>query len=248
LPETPTDDDRTDRTASGYDALSRRADEDLDPEGSPWGDSHFQTHYSWPATREILPGVEGRRVLIAGCGRGDHVEHFLEGGASVVGVDASEEALSTARERFGDRATFERADLSDPLEFEADAFDLAFSHLVFGHLREWRPLFAELARVTAPGGRVAFATIHPRFLRERNGVETYYGVDEIRTEWPGAEIPTHHRPMGAVVRPLIEAGFRIEAFEEPRPQERYADHAPERYGTAQVRPAVLCVRARLEAE
>lgn len=247
MPKQPTDDDRTNSVASGYDALSQSADADLDPGGSPWGDSYFQRHYSWPATEAVLPEVAGERVLIAGCGRGDHVEWFTDRGATVVGVDASEEALSTAREHHGDRATFHRADLTDPLPFEANEFDLVFSHLVFGHLAEWNALFNELARVTAPGGQLAFATIHPRYLRERNDVETYYGVDEIRTQWPGAEIPTHHRPMGEVVRPLVDAGYRIEVFEEPRPLDSYEAVAPERYEKAQIRPAVLCVRATLQA-
>lgn len=231
------------RVSAGYDALAALADDGLDRAGSPWGDSYFQEYYAWPAARSILPDVEGERVLLAGCGRGDHVGWFLDRGATVVGVDASEAALSTARDRFGDDAAFRSADLAAPLPFADDGFDLVFSHLVLGHLAEWAPAFREFRRVTAPGGALAFVTIHPEYLRRHDEVETYYGTTRIDVAWPSAVIPTYYRPMGAVVDPLVAAGYRLAAFEEPTPQAGYAAHSPERYEAALDSPQVLCVRA-----
>lgn len=92
-------DDRLDDVAAGYDHPARRADGDLDAAASPWGDSHFQRHYAWPATRAALPDVEGLDVLLAGCGRGDHVDWILANGAAVTGVDASRAAIERAHER-----------------------------------------------------------------------------------------------------------------------------------------------------
>lgn len=230
-------------TADGYDALAEQADV-LDRAASPWGDSHFQEHYSWPAARELLPDVADRRVLIAGCGRGDHVGWFLDQGATVVGVDASERAVEVARERFGDEATFHCADLIDPLEFDDGSFDLVFSHLVLGHVKDWKPVFEEFYRVLNPGGTLAFAAIHPEYLRREHGVANYYGIQEVIVSWPGAEIPTYYRPMEAVFGPIVDAGFRLEVFEEPKPRESFAEHAPERYSKAVESPEVLCIRAR----
>lgn len=227
-------------TDEGYDAIAAA---DLDPTGSPWGDSHFQRHYAWPAAREVLPDVSGERVLLAGCGRGDHVEWFRERGADVVGLDASERALETARERF-DGVPFHHADLADPLPFDEGAFDLAFSHLVLGHVREWAPVFREFARVLADGGALAFVTVHPAYLRDRHDVADAYRRTTIEVSWPGGDVTQHYRPTSAAVGALLEAGFQLEAFEEPPPRESLADHLPERYAAARERPEVLCVRAR----
>jgi len=71
------DDTPPDRLRRGYDALAVKAT-DLDREVSRWGDSYFQEHYSWPAARSVLPDLRDRRVLLAGCGRGDHVPWFRE--------------------------------------------------------------------------------------------------------------------------------------------------------------------------
>lgn len=234
--------------SEGYDVLAEKADgDDLDSANSPWGDSYFQRHYAWPATEAVLPDVADDRVLLAGCGRGDHVDWFLERGAEVVGVDASEAAVRTARERFddADRATFRTADVTEPLDFEDGTFDLAFSNLALSHVEEWAPTFAELRRVLSSGGTLAFATIHPLYLRDAGGV-TYYETTGFTNEWSDANLPTYYRPMGAVVDALVSSGFRIEAFEEPGPREAFREHHPDRYEAALADPELLVVRARCD--
>ena len=94
------DDEHFDAVSSAYDHLAEQAPE-LDGDGTPWGDSDFQRFFSWPATREVLPELSGKRVLLAGCGRGDHVPWFTEQGADVIGVDASQVALRQARRSDG---------------------------------------------------------------------------------------------------------------------------------------------------
>lgn len=227
----------------GYDILAERAGEDLPRAESPWVDSFFQEHYSWPAARAMLPDVSGLRVLIAGCGRGDHVGWFLDRGATVVGVDASEAAIRAARQRFGDGAAFRRADLTDPLGFGDGRFDLVFSHLVMSHVEEWEPVFREFRSVLEAAGSAVLATVHPAYLRREKDVTNYYATQRLEVSWPGARIPTYYRPMSAVIEPLVAADFRLEAFEEPEPRETYAEVAPERYESARESPAVLCIRA-----
>lgn len=238
--------DSSDRTAKGYDVLADRATDGIDRENSPWGESHFQEHYSWPAARSIVPDVGGLRVLIAGCGRGDHVGWFLDNGADVAGIDVSETALRTARDRFGDLVSFGHADLTGSLPFDDGSFDLVFSHLVFDHVPDWRPLFEEIRRVLDTQGMLVFAVIHPAYLRDRypDGVGSYYGRTEITISWSGAEIPTYYRPLGEALESIVETGLRLEVISEPKPLETYRSHAPERYERAMERPEVLCIRAR----
>lgn len=239
------DDSSTTTVAEGYDVLAEKADHDLERADSPWGDSYFQRHYSWPATEAVLPDVADDRVLLAGCGRGDHVGWFLERGAEVVGVDASEAAVRTARDRFGDEATFCRADVTQPLDFGDGVFDLVFSNLVLSHVEEWTPVFAEFRRVLSSAGTLAFTTVHPLYLR-RDGDASYYETTEFTNSWPGADIPTYYRPIGAIIDAVISAGFRLEAFEEPQPRDEFREHCPDRYEAAMAEPELLVVRARAD--
>ncbi|NHN47243.1 methyltransferase domain-containing protein [Halostella sp. JP-L12] len=238
-------DDARGETARGYDALAER---DGDGWESPWHDNPLQRHYSWPATKAMLPELADRRVLDAGCGVGDHVEWLLDRGATVVGVDASEAAVDRARSRFDDAAAaaFRRADLTEPLAFDGGAFDVVLSHLVLDHVAELRPVFEEFRRVLSDGGALVFAVVHPmQYYEEYDAVETYYDAAAVEVGWDDATVTSHHRPVGEILNALVGAGFRLDEVAEPRPREEYLDHAPERWSPAE-RPQILCVRARAD--
>ncbi|ODR81611.1 hypothetical protein BG842_15150 [Haladaptatus sp. W1] len=230
------------QTIEGYDILAEKAD-DLDRTASPWGSSYFQRHYSWPATRTVLPELSGRRVLLAGCGRGDHVPWFHENGATVTGVDVSATAIQHAKDEFGDEGTFHRADLTEPLDFANDSLDVVFSNLVFSHIEEWRPVFSEFRRILEPDGTFVVTTIHPRYLRTEFEIESYYETKKVMNEWPEVDIPTYYRPISEVISSFLGAGFHLQTVEEPKPEPQFEDHHPKRYRDALREPELLVIRA-----
>ena len=71
----------------------------------------------------------------------------------VVGVDIVPELLERAREGAPDNVTFVEGDVTS-LPFEPGSFDLACSRRTLHHIARPERAVAELARVTAPGGRV----------------------------------------------------------------------------------------------
>jgi SAM-dependent methyltransferase len=127
-----------------------------------------------------------RKVLDLGTGTGKAArvvaERFPE--AEVVGVDLAPEMVAEAgrllpAELHG-RVTFAAADGAD-LPFQEHAFDLVV-------LQNAIPFFAELARVTAPGGTVVFAFsrgaetpiwVPPETLRVRLGELGFGSFDEL---------------------------------------------------------------------
>jgi trans-aconitate 2-methyltransferase len=103
---------------------------------------------------EIAPGAT---VLDAGCGSGRVTEALLERfpTVNVVGLDGSPSMLAQARERlgrFGERVTFVLADLAEPLPI--DPVDAVFSTATFHWVLDHERLFATLAAVVSPGGRL----------------------------------------------------------------------------------------------
>src|SRR3954466_5217980 len=80
--------------------------------------------YDRPAVLSLLPPVEGKRVLDAGCGPGVYAEWFVGPGAEGGGIDVCPRMVELARLRLGDRATVIEADLGRPLDFlPATSFD-----------------------------------------------------------------------------------------------------------------------------
>lgn len=100
-------------------------------------------------------------ILDAGCGYGFHTVRLARHGFRVVGVDLSEAALSEARKRvegagLGSRVELRRGDLL-ALPFGGESFDAVMCWGVLMHIPEVERALAELARVLAPGGRMAIA-------------------------------------------------------------------------------------------
>jgi len=112
----------------------------------------------------VLSLVPGRRWLDAGCGRWslprwrlDDLPRLQQGGTRAFGCDADVPALH-------DRARDGRvcAAVVERLPFRDASFDVVTCNMVFEHLDEPAGTAAELARVTAPGGRILVHTVNGR--------------------------------------------------------------------------------------
>jgi len=133
-----------DRIAPRYDAMNRLFTGGLDQR--------------W--RRATLAAVDvgpGDRLVDLACGTGDLAEQAAQLGARVVGVDFAGEMLQHARRR-GARADWVQADAAAlPLADEsASVVVCGFALRNFVSLPE---VFAELARVLAPAGRIALVDV-----------------------------------------------------------------------------------------
>jgi len=106
-----------------------------------------------------LPLRGDETVLDAGCGSGRVTELLaarLPDGR-VVALDASPSMVDAARERltrFGDRVAYAVADLGHSLPLGAASVDAILSTATFHWVADHDALFANLARVLRPGGRL----------------------------------------------------------------------------------------------
>jgi trans-aconitate 2-methyltransferase len=105
-----------------------------------------------------LPLAGDERVLDAGCGSGRVTELLAERlpRGRVVALDASTSMIAAARERlalFGDRIEYVTADLGRPLPL-TESVDAILSTATFHWVLDHDALFANLAEVLRPGGRL----------------------------------------------------------------------------------------------
>ena len=204
----------------------------------------YNANLEFPGTTALIPDVNGKRVLDAGCGTGRYTEWLLDQEATaVVGVDVSEEMLERATERLGERAEFRKASLGAPLDFATDdEFDGVVSSLVLDYVEDWRRTFSEFARILKPGGFFVFSVRHP--LDEFSGDDdaNYFEIESKEADWE-VEVPYYRRPLSEMIDPLLETGFRIGEIAEPRPTEAFEEKWPERYEKESKQPVFLCVRA-----
>ncbi len=133
---------------------------------------------------ETLAGAS--RVIDVGCGAGHFAGALAQAGFAVVAVDVAAEPLRRARRRFpglefvlaGERR----------LPFADDAFDAAWLGEVLEHVQDGIGLLEEVARVLAPGGRLALSTPDHGIVRRltlglsRRAFETHFDprADHVR--------------------------------------------------------------------
>jgi ubiquinone/menaquinone biosynthesis C-methylase UbiE len=93
--------------------------------------------------------IEGRKVLDVGTGTGRAALLLAREAAEVVGVDASETMLASARQRATAEGLAVRFELGDAhaLQFPDRSFDVAVSLRVLMHTPDWQTCLRELCRV-----------------------------------------------------------------------------------------------------
>jgi len=102
-----------------------------------WTENPFQAQFEFPATTDLVPDGDGKRILDAGCGTGVYTNWLVERGADIVAVDVSEEMFAETADRVGDGVELRQTDLTTPLEFADDeAFDGVVSGSVIDHIED----------------------------------------------------------------------------------------------------------------
>ena len=107
-----------------------------------------------PVPHEWFGSLAGKKVLGLASGGGQQIPVFAALGAECTVLDYSEKQLESERmvaEREGYPVSLVRADMTKPLPFADESFDLIFHPVSNCYVEEVRPIFRECFRVLKPG-------------------------------------------------------------------------------------------------
>lgn len=212
----------------------------------------------WHVLKQMLPQMQGKRVLDMGCGFGWHCRYAVEQGAeAVLGIDLSERMIEGARERNADpRIEYRVASLE---EFDAPqgAFDVVISSLTLHYLEAFEPLARKVHRMLAAAGEFVFSVEHPVFTAEgsqqwwRNAegevmhwpVDRYFSEGRREATFLGEPVVKYHKTLTTYLNGLLAAGFDITEIREPEPSAEMLDTV-EGMRDELRRPMMLLVAAR----
>ena len=198
-----------------------------------------------PSVERLMGNVKGKHILDAGCGEGYLSRYYASKGAIVTGVDFSEKMITIAREKTSDDSTsFQVGNLCNLKDLSDSSFDFILCNLVLLNVSCLKESIMEFNRLLNTGGVLLLSMVHPAFnfygpgswkmgekhpeTRRREGL--FFKIDNYTVEmkyerfWrtrDGEKFPQpitfYHRTISTYITQLLEAGFKIEAMEEPLP-------------------------------
>jgi 2-polyprenyl-3-methyl-5-hydroxy-6-metoxy-1,4-benzoquinol methylase len=232
----------------------------------------YRDYLNTPGFFEILPDVTGLHGIDIGCGEGYNTRLLANRCARITAVDIAEDFVAYAMKSEEEQplGINYRVASAVALPFADQTFDFATAFMVLMDVAETDRAFAEAFRVLKPGGFLQFSISHPCFdTPHRRNVRDAAGItyaieigDYFRSltgevdEWIFTAAPAHikeglaafktprfTRPLHQWLNLLVETGFRLECFGEPRPSDETVRACP-RLQDAQVVAYFLHIRVR----
>ncbi len=204
------------------------------------GNEFFRT-LIWPTVARLLDVERGTRLLDVCCGNGVASRRLAEAGANVVAIDFSEQLIALAQARSPgleiDYRLVDATSYGALVSLGECSFDSALCNMALMDLAEIKPLMGALFKLLRPNAAFVFSVMHPCFnnpaavqmgeFEDRSGeLTTTYSIKIscYRTPFtqPGLAMagqptphPYFHRSIADLLRPGLEAGFMVDAIEEP---------------------------------
>lgn len=190
-----------------------------------------------PMMISMLPNLEGKRILMLGCGTAEESELLSKyNPKKITGIDISEKSIMVAKESYPN-CDFYVGDMLN-LPFKENEFDFIFSSLAISHVEDKNNAFKELYRVLDIDGELLFSVGHPmRFATEKiSHNNTSYHVIGFETSDKGSQVLGNYMshtkqvnyfkdnevleefiaPPSYFFETLINNSFVIENFKESR--------------------------------
>lgn len=193
-----------------------------------------------PFLFKLIGNVKNKNVLDLGCGPGIHAKILTKKGAKVIGIDNSNVSIEIAKKE-SPKSKFFVGDI-EKLPFNSKKFDIVFSAMVIGHLKNWNKTFKEVNRVLKKNGIFVFSIYNPfkEVLNKKKWmfkkfriIENYFDERTFYNTW-GEEnkkfiVSHHHKTYSTIIKYIINNGFEINDYEDCKPPKSAEKKYPKAY-------------------
>jgi SAM-dependent methyltransferase len=211
----------------------------------------------------LLPDLNGKRVLELGCGSGHSLTYLWEkkNAGELWGLDFSEEQIRSTKELLDQKNILAKLFMSSMDEnpgIPENYFDLIVSIYGLGWTPDLSRTLALVHSYLKPDGTFIFSGEHPayRSLSYDTAIAKYVFEDSyldegpvVHTSWRGVEIVIFHRKLSTYLNAITKSGLLVEQLIESDPNvtvAREQDFDPEKWYSiprAQLLPTTMIVKA-----
>ena len=223
--------------------------------GQASGLDYYRLEFFGPAQVELCGDVAGKRLLDVGCGSGYFAREMARRGARVTGVDISPRMIEHARA--AEEATplgveYHAADAAEIASlFPAQSFDMATSCVALQDMPDVAAVLRAVHVVLRPGGRFVASITHPctdtpfrEWERDDTGrkrwlcVDRYFERGAVEFAWLRWSYrfttAALHVPLEDWFAWILDAGWQVRGFHEPRPTDAALLERPDLEDAARV--------------
>jgi len=163
-----------------------------------------------PKVLEFAGNVKGLKILDLGCGLGIHAKKYLTRGASVLGIDVSEEMIKICKDYCNGEGEFFVADFENT-EFDKSSFDLIIASFSLHYSNKLNLLFHKFYSWIKPNGRMIFSIYHPikYFLKTQNFDFSESKKISFKLSSSDVEIFNYYHPIERYFQWFMESGFEL---------------------------------------
>jgi 2-polyprenyl-3-methyl-5-hydroxy-6-metoxy-1,4-benzoquinol methylase len=217
-----------------WDRVAARRDNDI-----ATGKDITYTRLLTPAILEMQKQWEGLHVLDVGCGSGHLAAQIAERGATVLGIDISNESIGLALSKSNDRLSFSCVSVeSYSVQNLPGRFDVAIANMTLQTTPNLNECVIAIGEQLKPDGELITTFPHPCFWPAywKYDKEPWFRyVDEIPIEATfrtslvpdGVGVTTHfHRPLSRYIAAFTEAGLSLTMFSELTPDDSLSNIYP----------------------
>ncbi|MGP4061886.1 class I SAM-dependent methyltransferase [Halobacillus sp. H74] len=223
-----------------YEKLSSHYEFDVDTKP-------YNAYLERPEMVNHLPQLSGRQVLDAGCASGWYAAFMAKQGAEVTAIDLSDSMIEAAKRRTqGQNVHAFAHDLTRPLPFENNRFNVIISSLTLHYIKDWQPIFHEFHRILKPGGTFLFSTHHPFMDYENFSIADYYETQLLHDQWKVngelVDMWFYRRPLNQITH-YVNEYFLMKKLIEPLPTKEFKHIHPNGYEKVSTKPNFLIIKA-----
>lgn len=189
---------------------------------------------------DLVGEINGKRVLDLGCGEGYLSREMTHKGATVYGIDGSEQMIKIANAKSDQmnktldnkiKIEYKVGDITKRLPYEDRQFDLVVCNMVLMDICEITKVIKDVIRILKKNGRFLFSIVHPCFFdalgswividkgisifvpKQRYTEEVVY-MKQLVGLSTDIKLTHYNRPIQFYVNTLLDLGLIISDFRE----------------------------------